>query len=186
MNKWEEILGIKYPECRMTGQCCRMASPSTPAVKMLNKASDGNVTARDFFNIFQPYESLEEARLISPEVVEKSIAQALKSPKFDSADELVFYKCLYIGDDNKCRIHEDRPDICRDYPDTPFLVMPPGCALEQWSKDCKKKYYAMTKELNALKDLKEVLTDEFIPEEEDKHELYKEQFLVSPSITWFY
>lgn len=184
MNKWEEYLGIAYPECKMTGQCCRMASPSFPAIKLLKKAADGESFARDFFNIFKPYDSIEEAKLISPGLVERALTQAKKSSVFDSVDQVVFFKCLFIGEDNKCMIYEDRPQLCRDYPDTPFLVMAPGCAFEGWSKDCKEKYKRMNEDLKYLKNLKEILSqldkNTTIPASKFKYT----SFIISPATSW--
>lgn len=180
MNNWKKHFGIEYPQCKMTGQCCRMASPSTPAVKLLEKAAQGNSFARDFFSIFQPYESIEEVKLLSAEIVERSLTQAKKSPVFDSIDQVVFYHCRFINNENRCLIYEDRPQLCRDYPDTPFIVMPPDCAFESWSKECKKKYQQMQHNLKTLKDIK------YIINEADKiyeHKALK-MFLVSPVSSW--
>lgn len=180
MNDWVKHLGIEYPQCKMTGRCCRMATPSTPAIKLLEKAAKGSTTARDFFAIFQPYESIEEVRNLCAELVERSIKAIEKLPAFDSVDQLVFYHCKYIGDDNKCLIHEDRPQLCRDFPDTPYLIMPPGCAFESWAKECKEKYQQMKNELQTLKEIKKTLKD--ADELTAKGGL--KMFLVSPGSSW--
>jgi Fe-S-cluster containining protein len=31
-------------------------------------------------------------------------------------DNMLVYKCLYLGDDNKCPIHRYKPKLCREFP----------------------------------------------------------------------
>jgi Fe-S-cluster containining protein len=184
MNKWKEYLGVAYPECKMTGHCCRYASPSFPALKLLKKAAEGSQFARDFFNIFVPYDSIEEVRLKVPQLVEKVLAQADKSSIFDTVDQVVFFKCSFLADDNKCMVYEDRPELCRSFPDTPFLVIAPGCAFEGWSKDCKEKYKRMNEDLKYLKNLKDILSqldkNITIPASKFKYT----SFIISPAASW--
>lgn len=151
MNKWAKELNVELPECKMTGQCCRCASPSTPAIELLKKAAEGNQFATDFFSIFIPYPNIEEAMIANKEIVQRSLKASEDEKNKVSKENIVFYHCRYISDDNKCLIHEDRPQLCRDYPDSPFLIFPSGCAFEEWSKKCKNKYYAMQQELKDLK-----------------------------------
>lgn len=40
--------------------------------------------------------------------------------------------CNYIGDDNLCQIYENRPQACKDFPSSPFEVLPEGCGYEGW------------------------------------------------------
>lgn len=181
MNKWEKLLGIKYPKCKMTGLCCRVASPSLPVIELIKKAAEGDSFARAFLNIFQPYKSIDEARAISPEVVEKSLIQAEKSSKFKSKDQVVFFRCRFLEGDNKCLVYEDRPQLCRDYPDTPFIVMPPGCGFEEWSKECKNKYSEMAKDLENYRNIKNMLN--YQGDNVVRKTSYS-KFLVSPSISW--
>lgn len=184
MNNWEKHLGIKYPTCKMTGQCCRMASPSTPAVKLLLKAAEGNSYARDFLSIFIPYTSIEEAKKISPGLVDRALVQAAKSPKFDSVDQVVFFYCRYINDDNKCMIYEDRPQLCRDYPDTPFLVMSPDCAFEAWSKECKEKYKQINTDLKALKEIQKALANIDLNAPKSTKSIVYSTYIISPAASW--
>jgi Fe-S-cluster containining protein len=183
MDNWEKYFGIKYPACKMTGLCCRMATPSTPAVAMLKKAAYGDSNARDFLSIFQPYDSIETVRELFPEFVEKALTLAEKSDKFKNGGQVVFFKCRYLKGKNQCLVYEDRPQLCRDYPDTPFLLMPPGCGFEEWSQLCKGRYKNMTKELNALKLLKEILDNNKMPPKKENKFVYS-SFIVSPSYTW--
>lgn len=151
MNKWAKEFGIPYPKCKMTGQCCKCASPSTSAVELLKKASKNNEFAREFFSIFTPYNSIEEAKAENTVWVERCIELCRKPDSKVSENDLFFYHCIYVSEDNKCLVWEDRPQLCRDYPGSPFLLMAPGCAYEEWSKLCKEKYKNLKIELDRLK-----------------------------------
>lgn len=155
MNKWEEVLGIKFPECKKTGQCCRIVSPSVPTFELLKKAAEGDDYARDFFNIFIPYNSLKEALSVNKKTVLRSLKSA-EEQGFNKED-IIFYYCKYIGNDNRCLIHEDRPQLCRDYPDTPFLVFSESCAYNEWSKICRKKYIELKEEEKTLNEQRKII-----------------------------
>ncbi len=158
MNNWSEQFNEEYPKCKMCGQCCRCASPSVASVELEERSKNKeDAFARDFFSIFIPYKSLEEAGKINPEVVERSLKVASHPNSKVKPEDVVFYHCKYISEDNKCKIHQDRPQLCRDYPDNPFLVFAQGCSYEKWSKNCKKKYYLLKEELDKLKEYKQEL-----------------------------
>jgi Fe-S-cluster containining protein len=151
---WVQATGVPMPQCKMQGCCCRGASPSTPFNKLLEKAAEGDEFARNFFSIFIPYNNHDEAREVVPGLVEKTLKASKKDDAFKSEDDVVFYHCRYIGDDNKCQIWEDRPDLCRAYPDSPFVVFAPNCAFEPWALKVREKFAEMKAELAHLKDLK--------------------------------
>lgn len=184
MNRWEQYLGVKYPACKMTGQCCRLATPSLPAVELLKKAAEGDSFARDFLCLFEPYNSIEQARSLAPELVERALIQAKKSPKFKSVDQVVFFCCRYLKGKNECMVYEDRPQLCRDYPDTPFLLMHPGCAFENWSKECKQKYKVIKEELKTLQSIQKILS----PPKKSASLLTKTliytSYIISPGASW--
>jgi len=158
-NAFERELGIPLPKCCSTGACCKGASPSTPYHQLMKRAAEGDEFAQGFFSIMIPYATHAEAEAVVPGLVERTIKAALKQPDvFQNPEEdLVFYQCRYLTSDNKCGVWEDRPQFCRDYPDTPFVVMAPGCAFESWGAACKEKYNAMKAEVAQLKQLKEEL-----------------------------
>lgn len=155
MNKWEEFFGIKFPECKKTGQCCRIVTPSVPASELLKKAAEGDDYARDFFNIFIPYDSLSEALKVN----EKTVLRSFKAAEEQGLkkEDIIFYYCRFTGNDNGCPIHEDRPQLCRDYPDTPFLVFSESCVYNEWSKICRKKYAELKEEEKTLKEQRELV-----------------------------
>jgi Fe-S-cluster containining protein len=153
-NPFEKELGIPLPKCCSLGSCCKGASPSTPYHQLLQRAASGDEFARGFFSIMVPYQSHMEAEAIVPGVVDRTLKAAKKLEEFKSDEDIVFYHCQYQTADNKCGVWEDRPQFCRDYPDTPFVVMAPGCAFEPWAKACKEKYFALKDEVVELKALK--------------------------------
>ena len=156
-NPFEKELGIPLPQCCSQGSCCKGASPSTPYHQLLKRAASGDDFARGFFSIMVPYASHEEAEKVVPGIVERTLKASRTLAEFQSSEDIVFYRCQYQTADNKCGVWEDRPQFCRDYPDTPFVVMAPGCAFEPWAKACKEKYLALKEEVTKLKDLKEEL-----------------------------
>lgn len=151
MNKWSTVLNIPFPSCKQTGNCCRFSTPSTPAVELFVKASQGNEFARDYLSIFIPYSNIEEMSKINPEFAEK-VEKSIEEGKCKiNIDDIVFYHCKYISENNKCLIYEDRPQLCRDFPDSPFLILPSGCVYEEWSTACKKKYTELKEDLEKSK-----------------------------------
>lgn len=157
-NLFEKELGIPLPKCCNTGACCKGASPSTPYHKLMARAAEGDEFAQGFFSIMVPYLKREDAEKVVPGVVERTLKAAQKQPEeFQTDADVVFYHCRYQTPDNKCGVWEDRPQFCRDYPDTPFVVMAPGCAFEPWAAACKEKYNAMKAEVDQLKALREEL-----------------------------
>lgn len=170
MNLFEKELGIPAPSCCSLADCCKGASPSKPFHQLLARAASGDDFAQSFFSVMVPYRSHAEAEKVVPGLVARTLKAAQKEPDiFKSDDDLVFYHCRYLKADNRCGVHEDRPQFCRDYPDTPFVVFPPGCAFEPWAKACRDKYNAMKEEVTQLKDLqaelKELRRLQGIPEE---------------------
>lgn len=151
-EKWSELLNVELPECSCCGICCRCAIPSRPKETLLETRPNSSFT-KDFFSLFEPYSSIEEAKTVCKEVVERSL-KAIKDK-----DSIVFYKCKYLSDDNRCNVYEDRPDLCRVHPDNPYLLIPESCSFRKWSDECKKKHTRLKEELNRLKEYKNQLEE---------------------------
>ncbi len=153
-NAFEREFKLPLTKCCGLGDCCKGASPSTPYYALLKRAAEGDAFAQGFFSIMLPYPNHEAARKIVPGLVDRMLKAATKLENFNSPEDIVFYHCRYLLPDNRCGVHEDRPQFCRDYPDTPFVVMAPGCAFEAWGQACKEKYNALKAEVDELKTLK--------------------------------
>jgi len=119
VKRVEELMKLPQHLCNTCGKCCRMATfkggLTYEQVKKLAESMDEDPVqvegARDFLSIFVPYNSTEEARKVEPEFVDETLKRLGKKD-----DEMSFFYCRYIGDNNLCMIHEDRPALCRMYP----------------------------------------------------------------------
>ncbi|MDH4380170.1 MAG: YkgJ family cysteine cluster protein [Vampirovibrionales bacterium] len=146
-NAFERQFNLPRPKCCSTGDCCKGVSPSTPTrvlkQRLAEKQACGDTDdfAATFFSIMRPYDTHQAAHAEVPGVVAATLAAAQKNPAFENDEaDVIFYRCKFLQADNRCGVHEDRPDFCRDYPDTPFLVMAPNCAYLPWAKACKAQY----------------------------------------------
>ena len=109
--------------CGKCGSCCRLAAcPSSPE-DLNEKAKRGDTFAKEFINTFSLYEDLSEAKSLFPEY-------------FDAVNKLVdkiyFYHCKLVTEDNLCPKYEDRPQICKDFPDNPLEIYPMNCSYKKW------------------------------------------------------
>ncbi len=114
--------------CKQTGTCCRLASSEFSYEELKLKAQNGDNFAGQFTSVFVPYENLETARSVFPEFVDM-VLSTLKGEKVN------FYHCKYIKDDNLCPIYDERPQICKDFPDNPLSILPPNCGFCEWKED---------------------------------------------------
>lgn len=58
--------------------------------------------------------------------------------------------CNYLSEDNLCKIYENRPEVCKDFPSSPFEGLPEGCGYEGWifqKKEEQKQQIRKQKEL---------------------------------------
>lgn len=115
--------------CKMCGACCRLAISEFSPVVLLEKASKGDKFAKEFISTFTPYEDLTE-----PEKQFKLYVELLK----ESGEKVYYYHCKKVTEDNKCSDYENRPSICRDYPDNPIQLLHPTCAYIGWHESIQK------------------------------------------------
>jgi Fe-S-cluster containining protein len=150
MDKWQKLLNIKRPEfaCTGTGTCCQAATSIQPWNK-IHKASYDQ-TLRDFFNIFIPYEDHTYVQKQYPEAYNACL-EILKTRDNITINDLYFYRCRFIKPPNFCTIYEDRPTLCRNFPESPFDSIPSTCGYYSWAQECKKKYFTLQRELRKLK-----------------------------------
>jgi Fe-S-cluster containining protein len=140
-DAYEVAFGVPKPSCCSNGDCCKGASPSKPFYQLLANSATGDDFARGFFSIMIPYANHAAASAVVPGLVQRMLLAATKQPDtFKNPEtDLVFYHCRYLQPDDKCGVYEDRPQFCRDYPDSPFMVFAPGCAFEEWGKTCQQQ-----------------------------------------------
>ncbi len=127
-RKLQEILAYREMfSCSGCATCCRLACSEFSPEELRQKAENGDKFAQQFTSVFVPYETIEEARAIYPEYLE------LLNEKID--EPVYFYHCPKVTDDNRCSDYENRPQICRDFPDNPLAVLPIKCGFRAWKDE---------------------------------------------------
>lgn len=127
-RKLQEILAYRdIFKCEGCATCCRLACSEFSPEELNEKAKNGDKFAIQFTSIFIPYENVEEAEKVYPEYI-----QLLKE-KVDG--EVYFYHCPKLTDENRCSDYENRPQICRDFPDNPLAVLPDRCGYRAWKDE---------------------------------------------------
>lgn len=109
--------------CGKCGECCKLAvCPDSPE-ELKKKAQNGDKFANEFINTFTLYKDENKAKTLYPEY-------------FDTVknldDKVYFYHCNLVTKDNLCPKYEDRPQICRDFPDNPLSIYPISCEYKRW------------------------------------------------------
>ncbi len=134
--------------CNMCGRCCRCSTTSFTYEKLLELQAEGDQGAIDFLELFEPYDSIEAAREVSPEIVD-NIIKGLKEDGNFVEEDMTFYHCRFIGDDNLCTRYESRKTLCDLFPASPWAIVPPGCGFEGWlfmKREEKKQQIRKVKE----------------------------------------
>ena len=141
-----------YTCCKCTS-CCRLASSEYSYEELKVRAENGDEFSREFVSIFVPYNNIEEPKKVYPEYVE------MLEKSTEDISKLHFYYCPKLGKDGLCSDYENRPDICRDFPNNPLVSLPEKCAFVEWKHEVE--ITALT--LHALIDIigfyKEKLTE---------------------------
>ena len=127
-RKWTEILAYRQKfSCVGCGTCCKLACSEFSPDALKQKAEAGDRFATQFLSVFVPYNSKEEARIVYPEYIEM-----LEKNK---EDNVYFYHCPKLTDCNRCSDYENRPQICRDFPDNPLALLPKSCGYARWKEE---------------------------------------------------
>ena len=126
-------------ECNCTGcgVCCKFAVSEFTPEELKLKAEKGDNFASQFISIFIPYENMNEVKNIYPEYI-----QMLKD---NCESGYYFYHCPKVTEDNRCSDYDNRPQICRDFPDNPIAFLPKNCGFKDW----KLKSESVSLKLNA-------------------------------------
>lgn len=127
-RKLQEILAYRQVfKCQGCATCCKLACSEFSPEELKEKAKNGDKFATQFTSIFVPYANAEEASEIYPEYIE------LLKEKVD--EKVYFYHCPKLNSDNRCSDYENRPQICRDFPDNPLAVLPVKCGYRDWKDE---------------------------------------------------
>lgn len=141
-KKFEQVWAERGAcNCAGCGACCRFAVSEFSPEELVLKAQNGDDFASQFIKTFVPYDSVEEARKIYPEYVEflEKTAQG----------NYYFYHCPKVTEDNRCPDYENRPQICRDFPEVYALFLPKTCSFTSWNLKSKSVWLKM----NAIKEI---------------------------------
>ncbi len=125
VRKWNEILDFrKNFSCKGCATCCNLACSEFSPEQLKEKAKNGDKFATQFTSIFIPYESKEEAKEIYPEYI-KLVEDTIE-------DSVYFYHCPKLTECKRCSDYENRPEICRVFPDNPLSILPESCGFYEW------------------------------------------------------
>lgn len=125
--------------CKMCGKCCRVVVASIPHEQLCELAKNGDKSAVEFLELFEPYLSIDEAMKVDKEIV-------LNIPDYEHK---TFYKCRFLREDNLCSRYETRLEVCKLFPSSAWAVVPPGCGFEGWlfqEREAHKKRIRKLKE----------------------------------------
>ena len=127
-RKLNEILAYRVNfKCTGCATCCKLACSEFSPEELKTKAQNGDNFANQFLSVFIPYNSKEEARKIYPEYIELL--------EENGENEVYFYHCPKLTEDNRCSDYENRPQICRDFPDNPLSILPKSCGYKEWKNE---------------------------------------------------
>lgn len=129
LDRWLKVLEYRnFYSCSGCAACCKLACSEFSPEELIQKAKNNDNFAKQFISVFIPYENEEEARTIYPEYFE-----LLKTRAQD--EKVYFYHCPKVTEDNRCPDYENRPQICRDFPDNPIGFLPKTCGYNQWKEE---------------------------------------------------
>lgn len=153
MQEWEKLLGIEWPKnaCDQSGECCRGAAQMAPWANLIPQAASGSQTARNFLSQFIPYPSQLDALQHAPSAVEASLE--VVRLRGEKEEDIVFYHCRYLQGKSTCLVYEDRPNLCREFPESPFGSIPKCCGYFNAKKQCLDQIDTLKKELQCLKSM---------------------------------
>ena len=127
-QKWTEIIDYRNNfECKGCATCCNLACSEFSYDELRKRAKNGDDFATQFTSIFVPYSSKEEARNVYPEYI-KLLEDSLE-------ENVYFYHCPKLTKDKKCSDYENRPKICRVFPDNPLDILPESCGFYEWRQE---------------------------------------------------
>ncbi len=150
-NKLEEIISDKTNQillerdkykCMGCGSCCRFAVSEFSQEELQFKAQQGDKIAIEFVNTFVPYNSIDEARKVFPEYIELL--------EKEGCSDFYIYHCPKVTDDNRCPDYENRPKICRDFPDNPVAFLPLKCSFAEWKLKSKSVSLKLSAEVEII------------------------------------
>lgn len=128
-RKWMQMFSYRDNfNCVGCATCCKLACSEFSYDELKQKAQNGDNFATQFTSVFIPYEDENEPKKIYPEYFE------LLREKLEG-EKVYFYHCPKLTQENRCSDYENRPAICRDFPDNPLSLLPSACGFCQWKAE---------------------------------------------------
>ncbi len=127
----------EFHNCCRCGTCCKVASSEFNYSELLDKAANGDVFAKSFTSVFVP---LDETPKDFDDYVELLKERGM-------LEQTYFYHCPKCvsgcdGDEgaweqgiHTCSDYENRPAVCRDFPNNPLVLLPPKCSFSAWKDE---------------------------------------------------
>lgn len=143
MNENNGFLWERRPQklCKKCGKCCRVATTTKSYPELQELAAKGDKGAMDFLELFEPYETIEDAMLVDRATVEH----------IGYDENTTFYHCRFLQKNNLCSRYDTRKDLCRHCPSTAFAIVPPDCGFTEWLEEEKLKIINKVKSLKKEK-----------------------------------
>jgi Fe-S-cluster containining protein len=132
--------------CIGCGVCCKFAVSEFSPEELETKASNGDIYAKQFITIFEPYSSRKEVENIFPQYLELLDKMEEK--------EYYIYHCPKVTQDNRCPDYNNRPQICRDFPDNPIAFLPLTCGYLGWKKQSEEILLKLHAQMEIIEYLK--------------------------------
>ncbi len=126
LEKWTKVLAYRKEfHCKGCATCCNLACSEFSPEELQEKARNGDNFATQFTSIFVPYNTREEAEKIYPEYL----------AMLEGKGEVYFYHCPKLNECKRCSDYENRPQICRTFPDNPLDILPESCGYYPWKQE---------------------------------------------------
>ena len=128
-EKIQNILQYKNSfNCSCCATCCKMACSEFSYEELQEKAEKGDNFAKQFISVFIPYDNEDEPRQAYGEYIDY-----LKET-LPAEEKVYFYHCPK-NKDNLCSDYENRPEICREFPTNPLMILPKSCGYKDWQEE---------------------------------------------------
>ena len=115
-------------KCSCCATCCKLACSEFSYDELKQKAQNGDKFAKQFTSIFIPYENETDARKAYGEYID------YLHETLGEGEKVYFYYCPK-NKDNLCSDYENRPEICREFPTNPLMILPKSCGYKQWQEE---------------------------------------------------
>lgn len=127
--RWKKMLAYRENfHCIGCATCCKLACSEFSYDELKQKAKMGDNFASQFISIFIPYDDETIPKQIYPEYFDL-LAEKLGTEK------VYFYYCPKLTPENRCSDYQNRPQICKDFPDNPLSLLPKSCGYCTWKDE---------------------------------------------------